>query len=62
MSKYLIYVHPSVPPANIKVNTWYSLEELQVRFDLDYIKAFFHPANFSFSELETTSTTKSITK
>lgn len=52
MNKYLIYVHPAYPPANIKVGTWYLLEELQERFSLDELKCFFHPTNFSWSEIE----------
>lgn len=52
MTRYLVYIHPSVAPAGIKVETWYSLEELQARFNLDYIKAFFTPANFGWEETE----------
>ncbi len=52
MTKYLVYIHPSVPPANIKVGTWYSLEELQERFDSEFIKCFFTPSNFGWEEIE----------
>lgn len=61
MTKYLVYIHPAVPSCNIKINTWYSLEELQERFDLDYIKSFFTPANFAWEDLEVT-TNKKLTK
>ena len=52
MTKYLVYSHAPVPPANIKPNTWYSLEELQERFDIEYIKTFFSTANFAWEDLD----------
>lgn len=53
MEKYLIYAHASAnPPPNIKLNTWYSFEELKQRFSLEEIKAFFNPTNFQSSELD----------
>ena len=52
MVKYCIYSHAAVPPANIKLEQWYALEELKERFTLDEIKLYFIPANFSLSELE----------
>jgi hypothetical protein len=50
--KYLTYVHAAVPKGNIKVGTWYSLEELLEIFTMDEIKYFFHPCNFGYEELE----------
>jgi hypothetical protein len=55
MTKYLIYTHPAVAKGNIKVGTWYSLEELQQNYTLDEIKCFFSPCNFGWEELETKS-------
>ena len=52
MTKYCIYVHPSVPPVGIKVGVWYSLEELKERFTLEEIVFKFQGANFGFEELE----------
>lgn len=51
MTKYLVYVHSSKPPANIKVGTWYSLDELKQRFEMGYIKEFFSPSNFAWEDL-----------
>lgn len=52
MTKYLVYIHPAIPPANIKLNTWYSLEELKERFSMEYIRQFFSPANFAWEDLD----------
>jgi len=52
MTKFLVYCHPSVPSIGIKINTWYSLEELQLKYSLEHIKCFFHPANFGWEEIE----------
>lgn len=52
MIKYLTYFHSSVPPIGIKLNQWYSLEELKEKFTMDYIVNFFFPANFGWEEIE----------
>lgn len=59
MEKYLVYCHPSIAPTNIKLNTWYSLNELKERFTIEEIKCFFTPCNFSFSELNNENKKKS---
>jgi len=52
MTKYCIYVHPSVPPVGIQIGQWYRFDELKERFTLEYITQFFSGANFGFEELE----------
>ena len=52
MTKYLVYIHSSKPPVNIKIGIWYSLDELKGRFDISYIKEFFSPSNFAWEDLD----------
>lgn len=54
MQKCLIYNHSAIPPVNIKLNQWYTLDELRnvYSFSLDYITAFFMPTNFGWEEIE----------
>ena len=54
MERILKYSHPSVPKEGVELDKRYHLEELQSKFKLEYIKAFFTPENFSWNELETT--------
>ncbi len=58
--KFLVYAHPSVPPVNIKINVWYSLDELKERFDLEEIKHFFQPSNFAWEDLDKVDVKKNI--
>ena len=34
MRKCLIYSHPAVPPAGIRIGEWYTLDELKERFSI----------------------------
>ena len=52
MTKYLYYNHPAVPPPNIKVGQWYSLDELKTMYSMDYIVYYFFPANFGWESCE----------
>lgn len=52
MEKYCVYCHASVPPVGIQTGQWYRLEELKERFGLEYVTAFFFPANFSWTDVE----------
>ena len=54
MQKCLIYNHSAMPPANIKLGQWYTLDELRkvYSFSLDYITAFFMPTNFGWEEIK----------
>jgi homospermidine synthase len=52
MRKCLIYSHPAVPPAGIRIGEWYTLDELKERFSIEYITKFFQPANFGWEECE----------